>query len=123
MVQKKKNKKLIPAVNAKKVVTPDYNQILLQPDHRGVNDIGSWKRDLRAEDMGLRSKLYDLYEDILMDGFVLDAISKRIEAITDCDINFTVNKKEVPVMNDLIDTIEFEEQLRKSCGVCSGVYL
>ena len=113
MVQKKKNKKQIPAVTAKKVVTPVYNQILIQPVHRGVNDIGSWKRALRAADMGLRSKLYDLYEDILLDGFVLDAISKRIEAITDCDINFTVNKKEVPVMNDLIDTIEFEEQLKE----------
>ena len=113
MVQKKKNKKQIPAVTAKKVVTPVYNQILIQPVHRGVNDIGSWKSALRAADMGLRSKLYDLYEDILLDGFVLDAISKRIEAITDCDINFTVNKKEVPVMNDLIDTIEFEEQLKE----------
>ena len=64
--------------------------------HRGINDIGTWKSALRAADMGLRSKLYDLYEDILMDGTVTDAIGKRIEAITDCDINFTVNRKEVP---------------------------
>lgn len=108
-----KKKKRLPAAPSKKVVTPVYNQILVQPVHRGINDIGSWKSALRAADMGLRSKLYDLYEDILLDGFVLDAISKRIEAITDCDINFSVNKKEVPEISELMDTIEFEEQLKE----------
>lgn len=98
---------------SKKVVTPVYNQILVQPVHRGINDIGIWKSALRAADMGLRSKLYDLYEDILMDGTVTDAIGKRIEAITDCDINFTVNKKEVPRITELIDTVEFENQLKE----------
>lgn len=112
-MKKKNNKKQLPAPASKKVVTPAYNQILIQPIHRGVNDIGSWKSALRTADMGLRTKLYDLYEDILLDGSATDAIGKRIEAITDCDINFTVNKKEVPIMNELIDTIEFEEQLKE----------
>lgn len=100
-------------VGTKQVATPVYNQILIQPVHRGFNDIGTWKNALRAADMGLRTKLYDLYDDILIDGSVTDAINKRIEAITDCDINFAVNKKEVPVITDLIDTIEFEEQLKE----------
>lgn len=113
MVNKKKNKKQLPVPASKKVVTPVYNQILVQPVHRGINDIGSWKSALRAADMGLRSKLYDLYEDVLLDGFVLDAINKRIEAITDCDINFLVNKKEVPEISELMDTIEFENQLKE----------
>lgn len=98
---------------SRKAVTPVYNQILVQPVHRGINDIGTWKSALRAADMGLRSKLYDLYEDILMDGTVTDAIGKRIEAITDCDINFTVNRKEVPRITELIDTVEFENQLKE----------
>ena len=113
MVNKKKNKKQLPVPASKKVVTPVYNQILVQPVHRGINDIGSWKSALRAADMGLRSKLYDLYEDVLLDGFVLDAINKRIEAITDCDINFLANKKEVPEISELMDTIEFENQLKE----------
>lgn len=98
---------------SRKAVTPVYNQILVQPVYRGINDIGTWKSALRAADMGLRSKLYDLYEDILMDGTVTDAIGKRIEAITDCDINFTVNRKEVPRITELIDTVEFENQLKE----------
>lgn len=113
MGNKYKKKKQLPVLTSKQVVTPVYSQILIQPVHRGFNDIGTWKSALRAADMGLRTKLYDLYNDILMDGSVTDAINKRIEAITDCDINFTINKKEVPVMNDLIDTIEFEEQLKE----------
>lgn len=113
MVNKKKNKKQLPVPASKKVVTPVYNQILVQPVHRGINDIGSWKSALRAADMGLRSKLYDLYEDVLLDGFVLDAVNKRIEAITDCDINFLANKKEVPEISELMDTIEFENQLKE----------
>lgn len=113
MGNKYKKKKQLPVVASKKVATPVYNQILIQPVRRGINDIGSWKSALRSADMGLRWLLYDLYTDILIDGTVTDAIGKRIEAITDCDINFTVNKKEVPVMNDLIDTLEFEELLKE----------
>mgnify|MGYP000031369314 CR=1 FL=1 len=80
MTNRKRKKRQAGAV-PKKIVTPVYNQILVQPVHRGINDIGTWKSALRAADMGLRSKLYDLYEDILMDGTVTDAIGKRIEAI------------------------------------------
>lgn len=112
MVKKKQNRKPMPVSNPKKIPTPVYNQILVQPVRRGFNDIGSWKSALRAADMGLRHLLYDLYTDILIDGTVTDAIGKRIEAITDADINFTVNKKEVPVITELMDTVEFENQLK-----------
>ena len=37
---------------SRKAVTPVYNQILVQPVHRGINDIGTWKSALRAADMG-----------------------------------------------------------------------
>lgn len=106
---KKKEIKKIPG----KTPVPIYNQILVQPLRRGINDIGSWKSALRAADIGLRSQLYDLYEEVLIDGVVTDAISKRIDSITDCDINFTINKNEVPVINELMDTIEFEEMLKE----------
>lgn len=96
-----------------KTPPPVYNQILVQPVRRGFNDIGTWKSAIRSADIGQRGPLYDLYDEILNDGVISDAIDKRIEAITDCDINFTVNKKEVPIINELMDTIEFEEQLKE----------
>lgn len=106
---KKKEIKKVPG----KSPVPIYNQILVQPVRRGINDIGSWKSALRAADIGLRSQLYDLYEEVLIDGVVTDAISKRIDSITDCDINFTINKNEVSEINELMDTIEFEEMLKE----------
>lgn len=108
----KKNRK--PAGNKSAKTPPSvYNQILVQPVRRGFNDISTWKSAIRSADIGQRGPLYDLYDEILNDGVISDAIDKRIEAITDCDINFTVNKKEVPIINELMDTIEFEEQLKE----------
>lgn len=96
-----------------KTPPPVYNQILVQPVRRGFNDIGTWKSAIRSADIGQRGPLYDLYDEILNDGVISDAIDKRIEAITNCDINFTINGKEIPEINELIDTIEFEEQLKE----------
>ena len=40
-----------------------------------------------------------------------DAIAKRVEAITDCDIHFTAGGKEVEEINGIIDSLEFERLL------------
>lgn len=87
-------------------------QIVIQPIARRVNDIGTWRSALRLADMGNRTKLYDLYTDLLIDSYLSDAIEKRIEAVTDADITFVANGKEVDVINDMIDTPEFEYFLR-----------
>ena len=60
-------------------------------------------------DNGNRTKLYDLYSDILLDGVLADAIDKRIDAVKDADLSFTIDNKDVDVMYDLMDTVEFEE--------------
>ena len=40
MTNRKRKKRQAGAV-PKKIVTPVYNQILVQPVHRGINDIGT----------------------------------------------------------------------------------
>lgn len=101
-----------PAAVGKAVPTPIYSTLVLTPPRREINDIGNWKSALRAADVGIRFPLYDLYSSILLDGSVTDAVNKRIEAITDADINFTDrNGKTVGMMEDLIDSIEFERLL------------
>ena len=62
---------------------PVHTEILVRPIHRGVNDIGSWRSALRLADLGNRTKLYDLFTDLLIDGYLSDAIDKRIDAVTD----------------------------------------
>lgn len=90
------------------------NQINIAPVRRGVLDVQEWRDALKqAESIsGRRTKLYDLYADILLDTHLTSELEKRIMAITNSDIVF-VNAKgeEVEEINTLIDTPEFEEVL------------
>ncbi|WP_443146941.1 phage portal protein family protein [Parabacteroides caeci] len=92
---------------------PVHTEILVRPIHRGVNDIGSWRSALRLADLGNRTKLYDLFTDLLIDGYLSDAIDKRIDAVTDADLAFTIDGKQVDEMDALMDTPEFESLLRE----------
>lgn len=112
MVKKKGNK---PQKGANKPAirqAPIHTEILIRPIHRGVNDIGTWRSALRLADLGNRAKLYDLYTDLLIDGYLFDAIEKRIDAVTDAELSFTIDGKQSDIMTDLIDTPEFELFLR-----------
>lgn len=91
--------------------TPIYSSVVVTPPRREINDIGNWKYALRSADIGIRWPLYDLYTSVLLDGQVTDAINKRIEAITDADINFTADGKPVEEMEELINSAEFERLL------------
>ena len=111
---KKKKKMPQKAPNAAgKNQPPVYTEILVRPIHRGVNDIGTWRSGLRLADLGNRTKLYDLFIDLLIDGYLSDAIDKRIDAVTDADLAFTIDGKRVDVIDDLMDTPEFEALLRE----------
>lgn len=92
---------------------PVYTEILIRPIHRGVNDIGSWRSALRLADLGNRTKLYDLFTDLLIDGYLSDAIDKRIDAVTDAELAFTIDGKRVDAIGSLMDTPEFESLLRE----------
>lgn len=92
---------------------PVHTEILVRPIHRGVNDIGSWRSALRLADLGNRTKLYDLFTDLLIDGYLSDAIDKRIDAVTDADLAFTIDGKQVDEIDALMDTPEFESLLRE----------
>ncbi len=83
-------------------------KIKVRPTSRTMLDIGAWRMALISADNGQRKKLYDLYEDILIDLTISDAIEKRIDAITNADIRFSVNNKEVNAVNDLIESETFE---------------
>lgn len=109
MVRKKTKKE---TNSNREIETPIYRSLIVAPVVRRINDIGSWKSALRSADIGIRWPLYDLYEDVLIDGTVTDAISKRIEAITDCDIHFTDSDGSVvEAMEELIDSLPFERLL------------
>lgn len=90
------------------------NKIDIKTVNRTNVDIESWRSSTKSADRGKRTSLYDLYEDILLDNVLSDAIDKRITAITNAELSFTNhNGDAVPIMDTLIDTIEFETILRE----------
>jgi SPP1 gp7 family putative phage head morphogenesis protein len=93
------------------------NQLVVRPNNRSVTDIDSWRSALKAADKGKRAKLYDLYEDLLLDNVLSSAIEKRIMAITNADLAFTRNDTNEPEIDTLMDTPEFEEILTEIMNV------
>lgn len=89
-----------------------YPQIVIKAPQRSTSDVTKWRTALRSADMGRPKQLFDLYEDLLIDGVLSDAVEKRIAAITNSELAFTNLKGEkVQEMIDLIDTLAFEDLL------------
>lgn len=87
--------------------------LIVRPSRIESADIDAWKTAVNSAKRGIRTKLYDLYENILTDPVLSDAVDKRVNAITNAEIAFLRNGQNVEEIDDLIDTPEFEELLRE----------
>ncbi len=88
------------------------SQVVVKAPQRRTFDVGEWRGALISADAGRVKRLFDLFEDLLIDGFLADAVNKRKEAVTNSELTFQNAKgEEVPEMAQLIDTIAFEELL------------
>src|SRR5690554_4960829 len=104
----KKNRKTSPPKQQQTVV----NQLIIKAPTRKINDVGSWRNALKSADGGRLNTLFDLYEDLYIDGVLSDSVDKRISAVTNSEITFQNAKgEEVDEIADLIDTLDFEEVL------------
>ena len=93
------------------------NQLIVKAPSRRSYDVGEWRTALRSADIGRMKQLYDLFEDILIDGVLSDAVEKRIMAVTNAAITFqNADGEEIPEILDLIDTPAFEELLTTICN-------
>ncbi|NJN27163.1 MAG: DUF935 family protein [Cyclobacteriaceae bacterium] len=92
---------------------PIINKLVVKPAVRSTTDIGQWRNAIKSADRGRRSKLYDLYEDLLIDGVLADAVDKRIDAITNAELTFQREGEVVEELEELIDTPEFERLLKE----------
>ena len=87
--------------------------MVVRPARIQSEDISSWVEAVNNAKRGYRTKLYNLYENILADPVLSDAIDKRVNAITNAEIAFMKDGQTVEAMDDLIDTPEFEELIRE----------
>lgn len=88
------------------------NQIIIKAPQRKTSDVGEWRNALISADSGRMKRLFDLYEDLLIDSYLSDAYAKRREAVTNAEITFQDAKgQEVAEMTAIMDTIGFEDLL------------
>lgn len=87
------------------------NQITIKAPNRSNMDIDTVNRALRSADSGRRQQLYNLYNELMRDNVLTDAMRKRISAITNAELTFTRNDKGEEEVDDLMDTPGFETVL------------
>jgi hypothetical protein len=93
-----------------KAKTPIITQLVVSAPNRRSSDVGLWRNALRSADVGRVRVLYDLFEDLYLDGILYDAVDKRISAVTNAELTFQdVHGEQVDEIAELIDTSGFEE--------------
>lgn len=111
-MSKKKNTTVTKISKAAEPVV--VNQIVVKAPTRKVYDVGDWRNALRSADSGRVKSLYDLFEDVLIDGVLADAVSKRIDAVLNSELTFLdKDGKEVEEITTIMDTTDWEELLRQ----------
>ena len=94
--------------------TPVLQQLVVKAPQRKSADVGTWRTALRSADSGRVKTLYDLFDDLLLDGVLSDAMQKRIDAVCNSELSFTnAEGEEVEDITTLIDTLGFEDMLRE----------
>lgn len=93
---------------------PIINTLIIRPPQRNTSDVAFWRRALQSADFGRFNQLFDLYEDLLIDGVLADAHGKRIEAVTNAELIFQDAKGEnVDEIASLMETLDWEVMLRE----------
>ncbi len=91
------------------------NELNVRSADRGRKDISTWRHALiSAESVTFpnRSRLYDLYEDILLDGHLSGVIAKRIDAVLNKDLYFETGGRRNEAFSGLIRSLLFRDLIR-----------
>jgi hypothetical protein len=100
-------------------------KILIRPVQRTMLDIETWRNYHKAAEAinGTRRALYDLYSDVLLDGFLKRLVAKRVLGVTKNKIRYVdVDGKDVDAAKDFINLRQFRKlrqyiQLQKAWGI------
>jgi len=90
------------------------NELNIRSADRGRKDIATWRAaQIAAESVYYpnRCRLYDLYEDVILDGHLAGIISKRIDNVLNKPLYFEQNGKRIYQMDALINSMQFRNML------------
>jgi len=97
-----------------KIIVQELN--ILSAD-RHYKDIGEFKNSLQSAESAHypnRARLYDLYEDVMLDGHVTGSIDKRVDAVLNKTLTFhNAAKKHEEGMDDVIASNPFRKVIRQ----------
>lgn len=82
---------------------------------RSRKDVGDWRSAHQAAEaihFPNRVRLYDLYDDIMLDGHLTGIIGKRMDAVLNKNLYFEKDGKRVDVLDDLIESTKFTDVIR-----------
>lgn len=85
--------------------------LVVQPAKLQSADVLTYKNAVNQAKWGFYSQWFDLVDNLLSDPFLQDQIDKLVGIVTNADLQFQIDGKSVDVINDLIETTEFEELL------------
>jgi len=91
------------------------NELNIRSVDRNRKDISTWRGALvSAESVYYpnRSRLYDLYEDVILDGHLSGIIAKRIDAVLNKEVCFETAGKRNHKLDELIHSLSFREIMR-----------
>ena len=103
MIPKKPKKEQAPSTEGLII-----NQIEIRSADRTPKDIASWKFSLQAAESvyhPVRTRLYDLYSDVILDGHLTGIIQRRMDAVLNKNLHFQRNDgKRDETFNDICES-------------------
>jgi hypothetical protein len=91
------------------------NELSIRSVDRTRKDIAVWRNALvSAESVYYpnRTRLYDLYDDVVLDGHLSGIIAKRIDAVLNKALTFEDEGQRIPGIDKLIDSLQFRKIMR-----------
>lgn len=91
------------------------NQVHVRSADRTNKDIASWRNAISAAESVQypnRTRLYDLYEDIILDGHLSGVIAKKAFAVINREVYFEKDGKRLQEMDPLICSLEFRQVVK-----------
>jgi hypothetical protein len=92
------------------------NQIIVRPIDRSPKDIETWRAAHRQAESPFwpqRFRLYDLYEDVTLDGHLSGILEKRISQVRNKTLHFIKDGKRIEELEPLINSNEFRKLVTK----------
>jgi len=94
--------------------TIKVTELVLKQPYRSNVDIASWRTAIQSAESIIsprRLLLYDLYEDLMLDGHLRSVIDKRRRAVRAMPISFLKDGEEVEAVSNFLNTSAFRQML------------